>query len=333
MSRLRNHLDYFFIFSVWGIWLIATFLGERWYLFVENWFMSVTMAFGSFVAGATSQGGGAVAFPVMTLGFGIEPKPARDFSLMIQSIGMTSASFAIWVHRIKVERRALVFSGLGGVIGIYLGLCHLQQFFSPNPTKVFFVALWLAFGFALVLINRNHRAARLESIERPGRSAHWLLFGAGIAGGMVSGLLGSGLDILVFSVLVLGFGICEKVATPTSVVLMAGNSVAGFLIRLTLADSGPPIAPATWNYWWVCVPIVAIGAPFGAKFISRRGRAFLVGLLLFVILAQFVTALIVIPFDSSLIALALATFVFGVVLFGTMCRFGGRTLGSYGGSG
>lgn len=333
MSRFRNQLDYFFIFSIWGIWLIVTCLGDRWSLFVENWFMSVTMAFGSFVAGATSQGGGAVAFPVMTLGFGIEPKPARDFSLMIQSIGMTSASFAIWVHRIKVEKRALVFSGIGGVIGIYLGLCHPQHYFSPNPTKVFFVALWLAFGFALFLINRNYRSARLESIERPGRSTRVLLFGAGIAGGMVSGLLGSGLDILVFSVLVLGFGICEKVATPTSVVLMAGNSVAGFLIRLTVADSGAPISPATWNYWWVCVPIVAIGAPFGAKFISRRGRAVLVGLLLFVILAQFVTALIVIPFDSSLVSLALGTFLFGVILFGAMCWFGGRSIRSIGESG
>lgn len=31
---------------------------DAWYLFQENWFMSVTMAFGSFIAGATSEGGG-----------------------------------------------------------------------------------------------------------------------------------------------------------------------------------------------------------------------------------------------------------------------------------
>jgi uncharacterized membrane protein YfcA len=41
--------------------------------------MSVTMAFGSFIAGATSEGGGAVAFPVMTLLFNIAPSIARDF--------------------------------------------------------------------------------------------------------------------------------------------------------------------------------------------------------------------------------------------------------------
>jgi hypothetical protein len=37
--------------------------------------------------GMTSEGGGAVAFPVMTLALSISPAVARDFSLMIQSCG------------------------------------------------------------------------------------------------------------------------------------------------------------------------------------------------------------------------------------------------------
>ena len=37
--------------------------------------------------GMTSEGGGAVAFPVMTLALNITPAVARDFSLMIQSCG------------------------------------------------------------------------------------------------------------------------------------------------------------------------------------------------------------------------------------------------------
>jgi hypothetical protein len=46
------------------------------------------MIFGAMVAGATSEGGGAVAFPVMTLALGIRPTIARDFSIMIQSCGI-----------------------------------------------------------------------------------------------------------------------------------------------------------------------------------------------------------------------------------------------------
>ena len=45
------------------------------------------MVFGATIGGMTSEGGGAVAFPVMTLALGIKPSVARDFSLMIQSCG------------------------------------------------------------------------------------------------------------------------------------------------------------------------------------------------------------------------------------------------------
>ena len=55
--------------------------------------MSITMIFGSMIAGATSEGGGAVAFPVMTLALHIQPSIARDFSLMTQSCGKHSMFF------------------------------------------------------------------------------------------------------------------------------------------------------------------------------------------------------------------------------------------------
>jgi len=55
--------------------------------------MSFTMIFGSMVAGATSEGGGAVAFPVMTLALKVPPSVARDFSLMCQSFGKANPLF------------------------------------------------------------------------------------------------------------------------------------------------------------------------------------------------------------------------------------------------
>jgi uncharacterized membrane protein YfcA len=49
--------------------------------------MTITMLIGSFIGGATSEGGGAIAFPVMTLVLKLNPKVARDFSFMIQCCG------------------------------------------------------------------------------------------------------------------------------------------------------------------------------------------------------------------------------------------------------
>lgn len=321
MSR-RFPFDLYFIALVWIFWTASMAIGSRWDLFSDNWFMSVTMAFGSFVAGATSQGGGAVAFPVMTLGFNIDPKGARDFSMMIQSVGMTSAAVAIFFRRIPVEKRALLFAGLGGAGGMIVGLEVVQWWFSPNPTKVFFVSLWLAFGFALWRINHLKRPVRKMKISSSGVYPAVVLVFTGFLGGVISGLLGSGLDMVAFAILVLGFRLCETIATPTSVVLMAANSLVGFAWRGI--GGGDPVSTEIWNYWWVCVPIVAIGAPLGARFISKKGHEFVVRLLLVIILAQFIGATLILPFDRNLILLAAGTFLAGIVLFSAVWKWGKR---------
>lgn len=320
MSKFRS--DTLFILLVWAIWIVAMFWGGKWSLFAENWFMSVTMAFGSFIAGSTSQGGGAVAFPVMTLGFNIDPKSARDFAMMIQSVGMTSASVAILCRRIPIDRKALLIAGVAGAGGVIVGLEVVQHWFESDPTKVFFVSLWLAFGFALWRINHLKRPVRLMGVGKHGGVEIVVLLVSGFAGGIITGLLGSGLDILVFAVLVLGFRVCETVSTPTSVVLMAANSLVGFAWRQI--GGGESIARETWNYWWVCVPVVAIGAPAGARFISNRGHEFIVRLLLFVILLQFVGALVIVKFTGFLTTLAVGTFGLGVALFWAIWRWGRR---------
>ena len=71
------------------------------------------MIFGAMVAGMTSEGGGAVAFPVMTLALHISPSVARDFSLMIQACGMSAAAFTIFWMKLKVEKHSLLFCSLG----------------------------------------------------------------------------------------------------------------------------------------------------------------------------------------------------------------------------
>ena len=54
--------------------------------FGQFYIMSITMIFGSLVAGSTPVGGGAVAFPVMVLFIKLSAEDGRDFSLMIQSV-------------------------------------------------------------------------------------------------------------------------------------------------------------------------------------------------------------------------------------------------------
>ncbi|KAA3622435.1 MAG: sulfite exporter TauE/SafE family protein, partial [Proteobacteria bacterium] len=220
----------FQVFTVavtWSIWFFTVWQGDHWAVVRENFFMSITMAFGSFVAGATSEGGGAVAFPVMTMGFGILPEVARDFSLMIQSVGMSAATLMIIVARIPVAWNVIGIAGVGGAFGVILGLEFLTGLFSPAATKMFFVSFWLGFGISLVWINQD-RARKVETKTNAlGASENLMLFAVGMIGGAVSSLTGSGLDILVFSFLALYFHLSEKIGMPISVVLMALLSLVG----------------------------------------------------------------------------------------------------------
>ena len=309
---------------VWVAWLVLMARQDAWHLFQDNWFMSVTRVFGSFIAGATSEGGGAVAFPVMTLAFDIAPHVARDFALMIQSVGMIAAAVTIALSGIAIERRAVVFAGLGGAVGMLIGLELIAPRLSPPFVKMFFTSFWLSFALALYWTNRRRHRQVLPRIAdyRPQHAA--VLFAVGVLGGVISGLTGSGLDILTFSLLVLAFRISEKIATPTSVVLMGGNALVGFLYKWTLASQ--PLAAEAWNYWYVCVPIVVVGAPVGARFIATRSRLFIAGFLYLSIGVQFVAALLLVPQTGPLLLFCAATIVGGGLLFRTMDRVGARRL-------
>lgn len=177
----------------------------------------------------------------------------------------------------------------------------------------------MSFAFALYLINRYHGRVVHGEIQRFGSRQALLLLMTGGLGGMVTSITGSGLDIAIFAMLVLRLTVNEKVATPTSVILMAGNALVGFgwkgLVRGNLA-------PEAWDFWWVCVPIVVVGAPFGAWFIKNRSRHFVAGLLYVSIALQFVAALVILPIDTRLASFSVAVFAIGVGFFGWMAKRG-----------
>lgn len=312
-SSARSRLLFFLIPGiVWSFWCMDLFWNERWSTVTDNWFMSLTMCFGSFIAGATSEGGGAVAFPVMTLAFGIPPVVARDFSVMIQSVGMTAATVLILSFRVQVEWRAVLFAGLGGVAGIILGMTFIFPLLSPLTVKIFFTSLWLSFGVALYLINRDSDRVTESKIAQFGPKTALVLYGVGILGGLVSGITGSGLDIVTFAVLTLMYRMNERVATPTSVVLMAFNALTGFAWKGMVTGNLDPMA---WQYWYACIPVVVVGAPLGAYFIHQRTRHVIVRLLYASIVVQYLAALLIVPQTPALIMTSLTTTFVGLCFF------------------
>ena len=115
----RRHifpLWFFLALVAWAL-LFARFVDLH--FLAAPWFYPAIMVLGGFVAGITPEGGGAVAFPVLSVFFEVDRAMARDFSLMIQSVGMTSAS-----------ERVLTSDNQRAEIG-FCGKCIFKSLASP----------------------------------------------------------------------------------------------------------------------------------------------------------------------------------------------------------
>lgn len=298
-DHVRTRIYPLWLIVIYVAWFGHMFIGNNWGLFKEYWEMSLTMTFGSFVAGATAEGGAAVAFPVFTKALHINAEDARTFGLMIQSLGMTSAAVVIFTQRIRVLPQVILWVTFGGVFGQVLGTL---VFVMPDPyPRLLFTFVAAVFGVAMIISRwviqwePRHRIKNWSNL-----SVYQFAF-LGVAGGIFAAQTGSGIDMLTFIVLTLAFGINEKISTPTTVVIMAFNSIVGFVLHGAVKqDIG-----IVWDYWLVAVPIVILGAPFGAMVSSRLKRDQIIYFLLTLITLEVVTTVWLVPMRLEHIAVSL----------------------------
>lgn len=292
-----NSVQYLFL----AIWATLIIFGGIYPDFINHGFMSITMLFGSFIAGATSEGGGAVAFPVMTLLFKISPATARDFSILIQSFGMTSASYLIISRKITIAKNLIGITLIGSFIGQVFGFHFFEGNILPSTLKIAFTSIWMSFALVLFLqLKKNNQEKDIDfSVLNISLCLFFSLFG-----GIITALTGSGVDIFTFSIAVLYFKISEKVATPSSVVLMAINSVFACLLKYIFYDG---ISEQAYAYWLVCLPVVIFGAPIGAAFINKRSKTFIIYFLQISIVLQFIYSWLILDlgFDQKLLSIFL----------------------------
>lgn len=286
------------ILVILTVWASAmTGLG-RWHLFVEYWPISVTMVFGSIVAGATAEGGGAIAFPVFTKLFSIAASDARDFGLMIQSVGMMLASGVIVLRSVRIDKVAVLWVTLGAAAGQLAGLNALHL--DGVQAKILFSLGAANFGIALLMARFLFRLSARQQLRDPdcprARVARRALFvGVGVAGGAFASVTGTGADMLSFVVLTLGLGLDERIATPTTVIIMGLNSVVGFALR-SLSEPGITLA---WDLWMVAVPVVIFGAPLGALIAAHATRDQVIAFLCTLIAIDLVSTLVLVEFGPA----------------------------------
>uniref|UniRef100_A0AC35FNK2 Membrane transporter protein n=1 Tax=Panagrolaimus sp. PS1159 TaxID=55785 RepID=A0AC35FNK2_9BILA len=160
-------------------------------LYETHWQLPVTMIGGAIVAGMTAEGGGAVAFPVMTFILHLTPKCARDFSLMIQSVGMSLALFVIIFMRIQIEWRAITYSLMGALPGVVFGFHMIDGLFDAPEKKMLFVSIWAAFAISLYILNREKKRTTVPVIQFFCLWKAVALMGTGFIGGIFTSFAGS----------------------------------------------------------------------------------------------------------------------------------------------
>ena len=309
-NALAGRFHLLMIAAVWTGWLV---LGGRSAVghFVSDWRVSLTMIVGSFVGGSTSIGGGAIAFPVFTKVLHVAPRDARDFSMAIQSIGMSTATLSILFLRIPIERRAFFYAGVPGIAGVTIATFWIAPYIPPALVRVIFTVLICSMGVALLLANRGSQTARNLALPSFGLLEKMVLCTAGLLGGVLTGLIGTGENTVLFIVLVLLFRLNEKVVTPTTVVLMTMVTIPGFLLHLFFLKD---LTPAVMNYWIAAVPVVVVMGPLGVLTCSRMRRKSVVNLLLVLIALECVSTACLVTFTRPILSLALG----GLVVFGSV---------------
>ena len=297
----------------YGAWLFLVASGHHGHTLRDHWGIAAAMAFGSYAAGSTPLGGGTIGFPVLVLLFHQPATLGRDFSFAIQSIGMTSASIFILCRRQPLEWVILRWCLLGALIGTPLGVLLIAPRVPAIAIKLLFAVIWASFG--VLHLYRTEDICRNVG-EAP--AAHRLDRNVGFAVGLLAGatvasITGVGIDMILYTLMVLLMRADLKVAIPTTVIVMAFTSLVGIAIR----NLSGGVQPGVYENWLAAAPVVALGAPLGAFIVNRTGRRPTLYIVAFLCIAQFVWTLhqsLPLLGSAGVAAALLAVMLFNVAL-------------------
>ncbi|MCB1088044.1 MAG: sulfite exporter TauE/SafE family protein [Verrucomicrobiae bacterium] len=296
----------------YGAWAILVFGQDRWQAVKEHWPIAVAMALGSYAAGSTPMGGGTIGFPILVLLFDQPAQLGRDFSFAVQSIGMTSASLFILARRQPLAWAMLKGSLVGSLIGTPLGILLIAPHVPALWIKLLFAIVWGSFG--ILHVRRIGEISAHEGMTEFDEHWDWKvgLAVGGLAGATVASVTGVGIDMVIYTVLVLLCRADLKIAIPTSVVIMAFTSLVGIATKTFLTG----VQPGVFENWLAAAPIVALGAPLGAFVVDYIGRKPTLLFVAFLCVGQLVWTLTEEWKELGRVGLAISFVALGLCLFG-----------------
>lgn len=297
---------------VLACWIYYMYSNQLFHLLPYQKSVITTMIFGAFIAGSSPEGSAAIAYPVFTLLLDIDPSTTRNFAFAIQSLGMTAASILILNLKIKVDWSYIKYVVITGVIGLIIGTIYIVPHVSPPLAKLFFVSLWFSFGIVLWQVNRQKNRNTFDQIQNLDTSDKYKLMAFGLVGGIISSIFGTGINIFTYCFMVIYYKVSEKVATPSSVIIMTIETIIGFAFHyFWMKDFNND----SQQMWLACIPFVIVMAPLGAYIISKIHRLTVARILYAILFIQYFGAFWVLQPSLIFTIYSFFTICLGLALF------------------
>ena len=199
--------------------------------YIASFFIGISL-------GLIGGGGSIITLPVLVYLFGLSPELAISYSLFV--VGSTSLVGSFNSYRKGlIDFKTVLLFGISSVITVFV----TRKFILPLlPDVIQFKNYSLSFStltmvlFAVLMLFASIKMIKAktineESLDEDKNLLKLLLYGIGI--GLITGFLGAGGGFLLIPALVLILKLPMKKAIGTSLLIIALNSLVGFI-----ADTG-----------------------------------------------------------------------------------------------
>lgn len=203
--------------------------------------------------GLTGAGGSIITLPVLVYLAGVPPQQAVGLSLFV--VGFAAlAGAARRLSSGEIHFKAASMFALSGMVGA-AGGAQLTSFVSGRVLMLIFAVLMLIVAVNMLLGAKRDHAAGADC-----QPLKCLLAGLGV--GILTGFIGVGGGFLLMPALVKFAKLPLRVATGTSLAVIAFNSAAGFFSHFGEA-------PPRWTMAVVFAGIAAVGVLAGTALADR----------------------------------------------------------------
>jgi uncharacterized membrane protein YfcA len=240
---------------------------------MENFVGYVASGLIGIALGLIGGGGSIITIPVLVYLFHIEPTLATAYSLFI--VGTTSLVGGVrGAFHNRVDFKSAFFLAVPSIIGVYFTrhyvlpsipytILTVNEFLLTRDT-----ALMLFFALIMVMASVHMiRDKKMDEHNVTTQSHFMAVIFVGLVVGIVTGIVGAGGGFLIIPALVLLVGLPMKRAVGTSLMVIAINSLIGFVGDLEIVKE--------INFpFLIVLSLLAIGGVFFGTYLSRfiRGK-------------------------------------------------------------